>query len=68
MEATRKKNRLITQAGIAIAPLQDAADLEMATQEESTQLLAWRRYRVQLNRIDVDQGSAIIWPEVPNVA
>lgn len=68
LEATRKKNRLITQAGIAIAPLQDAADLEMATQEESTQLLAWRRYRVQLNRIDVDQGNAIIWPEVPNVA
>ena len=34
-----------------IAPLQDAADLEIATEEETSLLEAWKKYRVLLNRV-----------------
>ena len=35
-----------------IAPLQDAVDLEIATEEERSLLEAWNKYRVLLNRVD----------------
>jgi hypothetical protein len=63
-EITELKNMLMTQASIAIAPLQDAVELEIATSEEQAELAAWRKYRVLLNRTDPD-ASDIIWPEKP---
>lgn len=66
--ATWQKGQLLEKAGKAIAPLQDADDLGLATEEERALLLAWKKYRISINRIDVDQGDAITWPEVPNVA
>ncbi len=35
-----------------IAPLQDAVDLEITTEEETSLLEAWNKYRVLLNRVD----------------
>ncbi|EAB6845036.1 tail fiber assembly protein [Salmonella enterica subsp. enterica] len=35
-----------------IAPLQDAVDLGEATDDEKARLLAWKKYRVQVNRVD----------------
>ncbi|EFB3321859.1 tail fiber assembly protein [Escherichia coli] len=35
-----------------MAPLQDAVDLGIATEEESSLLAAWKKYRVLLNRVD----------------
>ncbi|KKB22881.1 tail fiber assembly protein, partial [Escherichia coli] len=35
-----------------IAPLQDAVDLDIATEEEASLLAAWKTYRVLLNRVD----------------
>ncbi|EIZ0225435.1 tail fiber assembly protein, partial [Escherichia coli] len=45
--------------------LQDAVDLELATEEEVTQLAAWKRYRVLLNRIDTSTAPEIKWPVTP---
>ncbi|MFW3571237.1 tail fiber assembly protein [Kosakonia cowanii] len=63
-EITELKNMLMTQASEAIAPLQDAVELEIATGDEQAQLAAWKKYRVFLNRIDTE-ASEIIWPEKP---
>lgn len=65
-EAQRKKLELLNQANNVIATLQDAVDLDMATDEEAEGLTQWRKYRVLLSRVDV---TAPVWPEVPeNVA
>ncbi|MGF2651533.1 tail fiber assembly protein [Serratia marcescens] len=61
----RKKARLMADATQAIAPLQDAEDLDMATQEEKAQRLAWKRYRVLLSRINPEEAPTIAWPQPP---
>ena len=48
------------------APLQDAADLEIATEEETSLLEAWKKYRVLLNRVDTSTAPDIEWPEEPD--
>jgi len=53
------------EADKVIAPLQDAVDLDMATEKEASDLLAWKKYRVLLNRIDTSSAPDIEWPEVP---
>lgn len=60
-----QKNALLEQATAAIAPLQDAVDLGMATEEEAARLLAWRKHRVLLNRIDTSMAPLIDWPQPP---
>ncbi|WP_283245270.1 tail fiber assembly protein [Pseudomonas sp. PCH44] len=54
-------------ADAAIAPLQDAVDLDMATDQEVALLKDWKRYRVALNRLPEQEGypSAIDWPAPP---
>ncbi|MGC4597469.1 tail fiber assembly protein, partial [Escherichia coli] len=51
-EAEETKNNLMQVASEHIAPLQDAADLEIATEEEISLLEAWKKYRVLLNGSD----------------
>ncbi|WP_323838450.1 tail fiber assembly protein [Photorhabdus africana] len=60
-----KKQQFIVEASQKIAPLQDAVDLGIATKEEETALLVWKKYRVMLNRIDISQVPDIEWPEQP---
>ncbi|ECW0880022.1 tail fiber assembly protein, partial [Salmonella enterica subsp. enterica] len=45
-----------------IAPLQDAVDLGIATDDEKAQLDEWKKYRVLVNRVDT---SAPSWPDKP---
>ncbi|WP_256217842.1 tail fiber assembly protein [Pseudomonas sp. NBRC 111140] len=56
-----------TLADTAIAPLQDAVDLEDATAEEVNALKAWKRYRVALNRLPEQPGfpDSMSWPDLP---
>lgn len=63
--AEQKKSRLFSEANIVIAPLQDAKDLGMATDNELGLLLAWKEYRVLLNRIDTSTVPVIEWPTAP---
>lgn len=39
-------------ASLAITPLQDAVDVDEATDIEIALLKAWKKYRVALNRLD----------------
>lgn len=54
-------------ADAAIAPLQDAVDLDMATNEEAALLTGWKRYRVLLSRLPDQEGypAEIDWPAPP---
>lgn len=49
-----------------ISLLNDAATLDMATDEETAALLAWKTYRVQLSRVNIETAPAIDWPIEPN--
>lgn len=64
-EANARKAALITAASEIISILNDAVDLGKATEEESAHLVAWREYRILLNRIDTSIAPDIEWPVKP---
>ncbi|ENU7545891.1 tail fiber assembly protein [Escherichia coli] len=64
--AESKKSQLMTEANAAIAPLERAVKLGMATDEEVERLNAWERYSVLLNRVDISTAPDIAWPDKPN--
>jgi len=55
------------KADIAIAPLQDAFDLDEGTEVEIALLKAWKKYRIALNRLPDQVGypANINWPIAP---
>lgn len=59
------KQTLMDEASLKISILQDAVDLDMATDDEKAQLTAWKKYRVLLNRVDTSTAPDITWPDVP---
>ncbi|HAT7999667.1 tail fiber assembly protein [Escherichia coli] len=66
--STQQKDSLLALATSKMGPLQDAVDLGIATETETALLLAWKKYRVLLNRINPEDAPDINWPEVPDVA
>lgn len=62
------KSALMAAAASAIAPLQDAVDLDIATEEETASLRQWKLYRVSLNRIEEQEGfpTSFQWPTLPS--
>lgn len=61
---TSTRDYLLGQAALAIAPLQDAVDLDEATAQEAALLKSWKQYRVAVNRIDLTLA-APNWPVAP---
>jgi hypothetical protein len=55
------------RADEAVAPLQDALDIDEITDAERAELKLWKKYRVDLNRIPDQPGypGAIDWPITP---
>lgn len=62
-----KRENLMRVAAERIAPLQDAVDLGIATDEERESLSAWKAYRVVLNRLTEQPGYPldVNWPPLP---
>lgn len=60
--AGTQKIQLRAVADAEIAWRQDAVDYEIATTDEAAALLAWKKYRVLLMRVDT---SAPDWPTPP---
>jgi len=56
---------LMEEANNAIAPLQDAVDINIATDEEVTRLAEWKKYRVLLSRVNMQNAPDIEWPTKP---
>lgn len=63
--ATSQKKQLLSEANAQIEYLQDATDADIATDAEITLLAVLKKYRVLLNRIDVNQAPDIEWPVKP---
>lgn len=59
------RQSLIESSSNTISILQDAIDLDMATDEEKNALLLWKKYRVTLSRINANTVDAIDWPALP---
>lgn len=62
-EAEARKITLMQAASDAIAPLQDAVDLGMATESEKQKLIEWKKYRVLLSRTNYNEP----WPDKPTI-
>ncbi|MFS1538110.1 MAG: tail fiber assembly protein [Candidatus Phlomobacter fragariae] len=63
--AKYEKHYQIDSASEIIQPLQDAVDLDMATDEEKIQLRNWKFYRLSLHRKDISTAPDIDWPKKP---
>lgn len=57
---------LMDEASSIIAPLQDAVDINMATDEEIARLAEWKKYRVLLSRANMQDASNMAWPVKPS--
>ena len=62
-----ERDARLSHAAIRIAPLQGAVDMGLATSDDETLLMAWKRYRVAVRRIDQTPGFPLDfeWPEQP---
>lgn len=65
VQAEAKKTRLMAESTVKIAPLEDAVEYKLATEQEVNLLDAWKRYRILLNRIDTSKAPDIEWPVSP---
>ncbi|KGA43115.1 hypothetical protein KU75_04475 [Pectobacterium odoriferum] len=65
VNAEIKKESLLRNAGTVIAPLQDAVDLGIVSEEEKNTLNAWKKYRVLIMRLDTSKAPDVEWPEEP---
>ncbi|MBW7618137.1 tail fiber assembly protein [Citrobacter portucalensis] len=61
-QATQQKDSLLALATSKIGPLQDAVDLGIVTEEETSALSEWKKYRVLLMRVDIEKPE---WPISP---
>ncbi|HFK4477375.1 TPA: tail fiber assembly protein [Citrobacter sedlakii] len=64
-DAELLKNELMKLANINIEILQDAIDFDMATEEDKSLLTEWRKFRIELNRLNLNTAPAISWPAKP---
>ncbi|PJH88520.1 MULTISPECIES: tail fiber assembly protein [Pseudomonas] len=62
-----RRDERLAQAALRIAPLQDAVDTDQASEAEVQLLRLWKNYRVDLNRIDQQDGfpTLVAWPIEP---
>ncbi|WP_336766821.1 tail fiber assembly protein [Pantoea ananatis] len=65
-KASELKAYYLGVATDAINPLQDAADLGIATDEEKRLLPLWKKYRIDVNRVDLSKAPDITWPANPS--
>ncbi|HDL7647901.1 tail fiber assembly protein [Yersinia enterocolitica] len=61
-QAESQKATLLSEAESVIQPLERAVRLNMATDEEHTQLAAWEHYSVLVSRVDTAKPE---WPQKP---
>lgn len=64
LDNAQKQAELLALAESKISPLQEAVDVDLASDEEKAELLAWKRFRVLVGRVDL-RSEKPDWPEVP---
>jgi hypothetical protein len=66
-EALAERDRCLALAALRIAPLQNALDIDDATEVEKTSLELWKKYSVAVNRV-ANQSAfpvKVEWPIAP---
>ncbi|MBP5945074.1 MULTISPECIES: tail fiber assembly protein [Pseudomonas] len=65
-----KRDTLLREAVLRIAPLQYAEDIGDASHDEQLLLLEWKLYSVELNRIEKQPGfpQEVSWPVIPGAS
>ena len=53
-QALTKKNQFLAEAASQLSYLQDAVDSQIASEQEAQLLVEWKKYRVLINRIDIE--------------
>ncbi|CAH0177768.1 hypothetical protein SRABI123_01360 [Pseudomonas sp. Bi123] len=68
--AKEQRDKLLAIAANRMGPLQDAVDIARATDDEAARLMLWKGYRIDLNRIEQQEGFPldIDWPLSPDEA
>lgn len=61
-QAEEKKKALLVEADAAIAPLERAVRLGMATDDEKRRIEAWERFSVLASRVNTEKPE---WPDKP---
>ena len=64
-QALTKKNQFLAEAASQLSYLQDAVDSQIASEQEAQLLVEWKKYRVLINRIDIELAPNIEWPNQP---
>lgn len=64
-DAELLKNELMKLANTNIEILQDTIDFDMATEEDKALLTKWRKFRIELNKLNLNTAPAISWPDKP---
>ena len=64
-QASIKKNQFLAEAASQLSYLQDAVDSQIASEQEAQLLVEWKKYRVLVNRIDIELAPNIEWPNQP---
>ncbi|HFQ7885946.1 TPA: tail fiber assembly protein [Enterobacter roggenkampii] len=64
-QALQVKNSLRLTADAEISWRQDAVDAGIATGEEEIAMAVWKKYRVELMRVDTSKAPDIEWPVKP---
>lgn len=67
-DITDEQSRLKTLADKVIQPLQDDHDTGDADEAEEALLIAWKRYRSALAKVQLQGGypKAVEWPAIPS--
>lgn len=63
--AQAQRDSLLQYATLRASPLQDAVDLDVATEAERVELAGWKMYRIQVSRVDLT-AEAPAWPDRPD--
>jgi hypothetical protein len=68
LQVLDRRDELLREAQLRIAPLQYAEKLGSATESETEGLVTWMRYSVELNRIEQQDQfpDKIDWPALPH--
>ena len=68
VQAKESRDELLSVAANRMGPLQDAVEAERATDGEVARLALWKEYRIDLNRIEQQEGFPfeISWPISPD--
>ena len=63
--AQSQQSQLLKEVNNEISNFQDAVDAEIATEQQVEILKKWKKYRFELNQLDVNKVPNINWPKKP---